>query len=70
MYDRIKELREEHDLTQRMVADYLGITRRKYSHIETGTQLLTCEILIKLAQYYHVSADYIVGRTDDPEPYQ
>ncbi len=66
MRNRIKDLREDHDLTQQKVADAIGITQRKYSYIETGTQPLVDEIIVKLADFYGVSADYILMRTSDP----
>ena len=66
MNNRIKDLREDHDLTQQQIADAIGITQRKYSYLETGTQQLTAEILIKLADYYHVSIDYFLRQTNDP----
>lgn len=62
----MKDLREDHDLTQQQVADAIGITQRKYSYIETGTQQLTGEILIALANFYHVSIDYLLAQTDNP----
>lgn len=49
MKNRLKDLREDHDLTQQMVADQIGITQRKYSYIETGIQQLTAELLVSLA---------------------
>jgi len=67
MNTRIKELREDNDLTQQQVADKVGITQRKYSYIETGTQQLTDEILVKLSKLYNVSTDYILRLTDNPE---
>ena len=66
MSDRIRDLREDHDLTQQQVADAIGITQRKYSYLETGTQQLTAEILIKLADLYHVSIDYLLRQSNDP----
>lgn len=68
MKNRIKDLREDSDLTQQQIADAIGITQRKYSYIETGIQPLTDEILVKLADYYDVSIDYILIRTNDPKP--
>ncbi len=65
MKNRIRDLREDNDLTQQQVAKKIGITQRKYSYIETGTQQLTDEILCKLADLYGVSVDYILFRTDD-----
>ena len=64
MDNRIKDLREDRDLTQTQVAKAIGITQRKYSYIETGTQQLTDEILVKLAKFYDVSIDYILKLSD------
>lgn len=64
MITRIRDLREDHDLTQQQIAELLGITQRKYSYIETGTQQLTDEILVKLSKIYGVSTDYILKLTD------
>ncbi len=66
MRNRVRDLREDHDLTQQKVADALGITQRKYSYVETGTQPLTDELLVRLAQFYGVSTDYILCLTDEP----
>lgn len=65
MKTRIKDLREDADLTQQQVADALLITQRKYSYIETEVQPLTDELICKLAKFYNVSADYILRLTDD-----
>ena len=67
MRNRIRDLREDNDLTQQKLADAIGITQRKYSYLETGTQQLTDEILVKLANYYKVSIDYLLRQTDNPE---
>ena len=67
MDNRIKDLREDSDLTQQKVADAIGITQRKYSYIETGTQPLTDELLVKLANYYQVSIDYLLRQTNNPK---
>ena len=66
MRNRIRDLREDHDLTQQQVASSIGITQRKYSYIETGTQPLTDELLVALANHYQVSLDYILCQTDNP----
>ena len=66
MENRIRDLREDHDLTQQQVADAIGITQRKYSYVETGQQQLTAGILIKLADFYDVSIDYILRQTQTP----
>lgn len=51
-------------MTQQEIAEQIGITQRKYSYIETGTQPLTDELLVKLSRYYQVSIDYILMETD------
>ena len=66
MENRIKDLREDHDLSQQQIADAIGITQRKYSYIETGTQPLTDEIMVQLANYYQVSIDYLLRQTNNP----
>ena len=65
--NRIRDLREDSDLTQQQVADAIGITQRKYSYIETGQQQLTDDILIKLANFYNVSIDYLLRQTSNPK---
>ena len=67
--NRIRDLREDHDLTQQKVADAIGITQRKYSYLETGVQPLTDEILDRLSRFYQVSIDYLLCQTDRPERY-
>lgn len=66
VYERVRALREDHDLTQLQIARQIGITQRKYSYIETGVQPLTDEVLVKLADFYCVSVDYILLRTNKP----
>lgn len=70
MKNRIKDLREDHDLTQQQVAEKIGITQRKYSYIETGTQPLTDELLVKLAELYEVSIDYLLIQTNKKDRYK
>lgn len=62
-------MREDNDLSQQSVADAIGITQRKYSYIETEVQPLTDELIVKLARFYGVSADYLLRLTDSPKPY-
>lgn len=69
MKNRIKDLREDLDLTQEKVAKAIGITQRKYSYIETGKQLVTEDILRQLAEFYNTSVDYILKMTDEKKPY-
>ena len=59
--DRIRELREDNDLTQKQIAEVLGIDQRVYSNYEIGYRALPIEHLITLCKYYNVSADWILG---------
>ena len=67
--NRLKELREDNDLLQREIAKYLGITQRNYSYFETNQTMLTADILIKIANYYDTSIDYLLYRTDIIQAY-
>ena len=67
--NRIKELREDRDLLQKDVAKELGITQRNYSYIETGKTMLTEDILIRLADFYNTSVDYLLYLTDVKKAY-
>lgn len=69
MDNRMRELREDRDLTQQNVAAALGITQRKYSYVETGVQPLTADLLCGLASFYSTSTDYILKLTDCVSPY-
>lgn len=69
MENRVRELREDNDYTQQYVANRIGITQRKYSYIETGTQQLTAEILVALSALYNVSVDYLLKQTDITQRY-
>lgn len=69
METRIKDMRTDLDLTQKQVADAIGITQRKYSYLETGTQAWTDELLVRLAEFYHTSVDYLLKVSDTPKPY-
>ena len=64
MYRRIRDLREDRDLTQKQVAQYLGMSQTGYSKYETGENDIPTAILIKLADFYQTSTDYLLGRTD------
>ena len=70
MYMRIKDLREDNDLTQQTIADYLNIKQNAYSQYETGRRQIPLEALIKLARYYNTSVDYLLGLTDERKPYK
>lgn len=67
-YRRIRELREDHDLTQRQVAALLQITQPQYFRYEQGYRDIPTDLLIVLARRYETSADYILELTDDPRP--
>ena len=62
-FQRLRDMREDADLPQRKIAEYLGIAQTVYSRYERGFQTIPLEHLIKLADYYHVSLDYLTGRT-------
>ena len=64
-FQRIRDLREDCDLTQREVAEFLGIQQTVYSRYERGFQTIPVEHLLKLANFYHVSTDYMLGRTNN-----
>ena len=67
-YRRVRDLREDHDYTQREVAAILGITQPQYFRYEQGYRDLPTDILIALANLYETSTDYILGLTQDPRP--
>lgn len=69
MYSRIRDLREDSDLTQRQIAELLSTNQSNYSKTERGVKALSLEEAIKLAQFYKVSLDYLVGLTDEKTPY-
>ena len=66
MYRRIRELREDHDMTQRQVASLLKCSQQVYSNYELGQRDIPTDILIALARYYGVTTDYILGLSDKP----
>ena len=68
-YRRIRELREDHDLTQRQIAAMLNMPQPQYFRYEQGYRDIPTDILIALADYYKTSTDYILGRTKNPKPY-
>ncbi len=69
IYKRIRDLREDKDMTQQDMADILHINRRTYSAYENGINSMTPETLCKIADFYGTSVDYLLNRTDKPEPY-
>lgn len=64
---RLKDLRDDHDLTQEQIANYLRISRVVYNRYERGIRDIPVELLIELSKLYNTSIDYIVGRTDIKE---
>ena len=68
-YERIRELREDHDLRQVDVAKMLKMSQTGYSKYETGENDVPTTVLIALASFYHVSVDYLLGLTDNPKPF-
>ena len=70
MFRRIRDLREDHDLTQKQVGQAVGVSQRTYAYYESGQRMLPPEMLIALARFYGTSTDYLLGLTDDPAPYR
>lgn len=66
---RLKDLREDKDLLQKQIAIVLEITRQQYGLYESGQRTITLEKLIKLAEFYNTSIDYILELTDEVKPY-
>lgn len=69
MYHRIRDLREDADLTQAQVGAAVSISQRTYAYYESGQRMLPPQILCALADFYHVSVDYLLERTDIKSPY-
>ena len=69
MYPRLRDLREDHDLTQTQLAKILGMSQTGYSKYETGENDVPTAILIKLARFYNTSIDFLLSETDNPRRY-
>ena len=69
MYSRIRDLREDRDSNQTTVAKTLGMSQTGYSKYETGENDIPTWVLIKLAQFYDTSIDYLLGQTNERKPY-
>lgn len=65
-YRRIHDLREDHDMTQKEVADYLGMKQPQYQRYESGMRDIPTDILIALSKLYHASVDYMLELSDNP----
>lgn len=70
MYKRLKELREDRDLTQSQIAKYLNMSQTGYSKYETGENDIPTKILINLATFYNTSVDYLLELTNELKPYK
>ncbi len=70
MYNRLRELREDRDLTQKQIAEYLHMSQTGYSQYEIGRNDIPTVILIKLSLFYDVSVDYILNITNEMKPYK
>lgn len=69
MYNRIRELRQDNDLTQKQVGEILNMSQTGYNQYEIGKNDIPTKILIQLAEYYNTSVDYLLGVTDERNPY-
>ena len=67
MYRRLRDLRKDHDLTQKQIAKILSFSNSAYAKIERGDHALTADVLVTLSNFYNVSTDYILGLTDFPD---
>ena len=70
MYPRIRDLREDKDWSQKKVSDYLNCSQQVYSNYELGQRDIPTQVLIALAKLHNTSTDYILGITNNPEPYK
>ncbi len=70
MYKRLKELREDKDLTQAQISKYLNMSQTGYSKYETGENDVPTKVLIELAKFYNTSIDYLLGLTNELTPYK
>ena len=69
MYQKIRDLREDKDLTQTQIAKILNCTQRIYSNYERGEVDIPTQVLIKLAEFHGTSVDFLLGLTDEKRPY-
>ena len=69
MYKKVRDLREDKDVTQQKMAEHLNVTQATYSRYESGELDIPTSVLIKLSEYHKVSIDYLLGMTDNPKPY-
>lgn len=69
-YPRLKDLREDRDMSQQQIAEMLGMKQPQYSRYERGLRDIPTDVLIALAQFYRTSTDYILGLTNNSRPYK
>jgi len=69
-YPRLKDLREDSDMSQQQVAEYLNMKQPQYSRYERGLRDVPTAVLIRLAQLYNTSVDFLLGLTNDQRPYK
>lgn len=69
-YPRLRDLRSDKGLSQKVIADYLKVKSNTYSRYETGTHNIPVDVLVQLALFHNTSIDYLLGLTDNPAPYQ
>ncbi len=69
-YRRLRDLREDHDLTQNQLVEKLNMHKTTYTNYEQGKRDLPLQLAIKIAKFYDVSIDYIAGLTDNEKPYE
>lgn len=65
-YQRIRDLREDADLTKKQVGEAINVPQRTYAYYESGQRMVPPQVLCALADFYNVSVDYILGRVDEP----
>ena len=68
-YERIRNLREDADLTQAQLGKQINVPQRTYAYYESGERMIPPQVLVSLAQFYHVSIDYLLDLTDQKIPY-
>lgn len=69
MYKRIRDMREDKDLTQKQIGELLNMSQTGYNQYEIGKNDIPTKILIKLAKFYNTSTDYLLELTDEKKPY-
>ena len=68
-YERIRNLREDADITQAEIGEQINVPQRTYAYYERGERMIPPQVLIALAQFHQVSVDYLLGLTDQKKPY-